>query len=246
MTLLDLNYAYDPDGNPTSVNSGQETYTYDDINRLTSATGPFGTLSYSYDHVGNRLSALVNGTGTTYTYGSYNKLLSAGSTTYTYDNNGNTATKAQGANSWAYTYDFENRLKLVKLNSQPVLQAIYDGDGRRIETVAGDTTVYHYSGASWDPIYVKDVTTGTVTDVVFAGGLRVGKIQASINYYYHLDRLGSVRLVTKTPNVQSFSVKYQPYGTGYATSGSESFQYTGKQLDAPTGLYHYGYRYYDT
>ncbi len=35
MTLLDLNYAYDPNGNPTSVNGGQETYGYDDLNRRT-------------------------------------------------------------------------------------------------------------------------------------------------------------------------------------------------------------------
>ncbi len=60
-TLLDLNYAYDANGNPTSVNSGQETYGYDDVNRLTTAGGPFGTLSYSYDQVGNRLGRGIFG-----------------------------------------------------------------------------------------------------------------------------------------------------------------------------------------
>ncbi len=57
MTLLDLNYACDSNENPTSVNSGQETYGYDDLNRVTTASGPFGTLSYSYDQVGNRLGS---------------------------------------------------------------------------------------------------------------------------------------------------------------------------------------------
>ncbi len=37
-----------------------------------------------------------------------------------------------------------------------------------------------------------------------------------------------------------------PYGNTYSTSGAETFQYTGKQLDVPTGLYYYGYRYYDS
>ncbi len=244
-TLLDLNYAYDPNGNPTGVNGGGETYGYDELNRLTSAGGPFGTLSYSYDQVGNRLSEVVNGTGTTYSYGNYNKLLSAGSTTYTYDNNENTVSKSSGSNSWTYAYDYENRLKQVTLNGQSVLQASYDGDGRRIQTVTGDTTIYHYLANSWDPGYVKDLSTGVTTDVVFAGSFRVGKVQGGVNYYYHLDRLGSVRLVTQSASIQSFTAKYLPYGTPYGTSGSESFQYTGKQLDVSTGLYYYGYRYYD-
>ncbi|MGA8855844.1 MAG: RHS repeat-associated core domain-containing protein, partial [Candidatus Bathyarchaeia archaeon] len=245
-TLLDLNYAYDANGNPTGVNGGGETYGYDELNRLTSASGPFGTLSYSYDQVGNRLSEVVNGTGTTtYSYGNYNKLLSAGSATYTYDNNGNTVSKSSDSNSWTYAYDYENRLKQVNLNGQSVLQALYDGDGRRIQTVTGDTTVYHYLAGSWDSAYVKDLSTGVTTDIVFAGGFRVGKVQGGVNYYYHLDRLGSVRLVTQSANIQSFTAKYLPYGTPYGTSGSESFQYTGKQLDVSTGLYYYGYRYYD-
>ena len=245
MTLLDLNYAYDSNGNPTSVNSGQETYTYDDLNRLTNATGPFGTLSYSYDQVGNRLSAIVNGTTTNYSYGSYNKLLSSGSTNYSYDYNGNTITKTTGSTSWSYAYDYENRLKQVKLNGQSVLQSIYDGNGRRIETVTSNTTIYHYQAGSWDPSYMKNLASGLVTDIIFAGAFRLGKVQDGVKYYYHLDRLGSVQLVTKSAKVQTFITKYLPYGSPYATSGAETFQYTGKMLDSSTGLYYYGYRYYD-
>jgi RHS repeat-associated protein len=245
-TLLDLNYAYDANGNPTSVNSGQESYGYDDLNRLISGSGSFGTLSYTYDQVGNRLTATVNGTQTTYSYGSYNKLLSAGSTGYTYDPNGNTITKTTGSTSWTYGYDYESRLKRTSLNGQTVFQASYDGDGRRIETIAGDTTIYHYVLGSWDPAFVKDLTSGLATDEVFAAGLRVAKVQGAATSYYHLDRLGSVRLVTQTSSVLLFQTKYQPYGSLSATSGTEMFQFTGKQLDAATGLYYYGYRYYDS
>ncbi len=191
------------------------------------------------------MSAVVNGTLTGYTYGSYNKLLSAGSATYTYDSNGNMVTKTSGSSSWIYSYDYENRLKQVTLNGLTAFQAMYDGDGRRIETIAGDTTVFHYHDGSWDPVYVKDLTSGVTIDVIFVGSLRVGKIQGGISYYYHLDRLGSVRLVTQSGTVQSFVAKYLPYGASYATSGAENFQYTGKQLDVSTGLYYYGYRYYD-
>jgi YD repeat-containing protein len=194
-----LNYAYDPNGNPTSVNNGQESYTYDDLNRLTSGVGPFGTLNYTYDQIGNRLSAVVNNTRTSYAYNSYNnELQTAGSTSYSYDPNGNMVSKTSGSTSWTYKYDYENRLKQVILpGTGTVLQATYDGDGRRIQTVAGDTTVFAYLPSSWDPAYVKDVTTGVVTDIISAGGLRVAKVQGAATSYYHLDRLGSVRLVTQ-------------------------------------------------
>ena len=71
-------------------------------------------------------------------------------------------------------------------------------------------------------------------------------MQGPTTWYYHLDRLGSVRLVTKQSTTPTFQNTYQPYGASSATSGSEMFQYTGKQLDSATGLYYYGYRYYDS
>ena len=40
--------------------------------------------TYTYDQVGNRVK-MVQGSTTTYAYGSFNRLSSAGSTTYTYD-----------------------------------------------------------------------------------------------------------------------------------------------------------------
>jgi RHS repeat-associated protein len=181
-----------------------------------------------------------------YVSGSYNKLLSAGSTNYTYDPNGNMIAKASGSNSWTYKYDYENRLKQVYLNGVTVLQAIYDGDGWRIQTIAGHTTIYNYLPGSWDQGYVKDLSSGLVTDVVFAAGLRIGEVKAAVDYYDHLDLIGSVRLVTKSANVESFQTKYQPYGTPYSASGTETFQFTGKQLDTATSLYYYGYRYYDS
>jgi hypothetical protein len=89
---------------------------------------------------------------------------------------------------------------------------------------------------SRDPSYVNSLSNG-VSDVVFAG-VRVGRVQAGVNYYYHLDSLGSVRLVTQSgSSIQPFTAKYLPYGASYGTSGTESFQYTGKQWDVSTGLY---------
>src|SRR6185369_16174695 len=58
--LQSLAYSYDPAGNVTSIADGiapshGQTFGYDVLNRLTSATGAYGSYSYTYDSVGNRL-----------------------------------------------------------------------------------------------------------------------------------------------------------------------------------------------
>src|SRR5207244_7404091 len=70
---LDLNYTYDGTGNVLTLNS--ESYAYDLLDRLTSTTGPWGTLTYSYDQVGNRVK-MVQGSTSTYTYGAFTRLAS--------------------------------------------------------------------------------------------------------------------------------------------------------------------------
>src|SRR5208337_4571489 len=74
--LQDLSYAYDNANNVKSVTdavnaANSQTLTYDSINRLISAasgTGGYGTFSWTYDKVGNRLTQVQGSTTTTYTY----------------------------------------------------------------------------------------------------------------------------------------------------------------------------------
>jgi RHS repeat-associated protein len=52
-TYLSLGYAYDNSGNVLTM--GSATFTYDKLDRLITASGGFGSQSYSYDAIGNRL-----------------------------------------------------------------------------------------------------------------------------------------------------------------------------------------------
>jgi len=85
-----LSYTYDNADNVTAiadaVNAANgQTFKYDLLNRLTSATsgtGGYGTLTYTYDNVGNRLTQVLNGATTTYAYTSgTNRLASISSLT---------------------------------------------------------------------------------------------------------------------------------------------------------------------
>src|SRR5207253_3983557 len=100
----------------------------------TSLSSQNGSISYSYDAVGNRLSrsSTVSGVpSTTSTYDDNDRLASD-----SYDNEGNTT----ATNGNTYGYDFEDRL--TKVNGG-VVSFVYDGDGNRVaKTVNGVTTRY--------------------------------------------------------------------------------------------------------
>jgi RHS repeat-associated protein len=246
---MDLNYTYDGAGNVLTLNT--ETYRYDWLNRLNYSSGPWGTITYAYDQVGNRVRMTQGSTTTVYCYGNYNRLsgyytttsCSSPSTAYTYDANGNTVTKTGG---WTYSYNYANQLTKVVQSGTTIQLNTYDGSGNRVQqTTAASSYTYSYMGLN--TIYDKNVTgsTTTVTKHFYADGLQVAKMVNGAVYYLHEDALGSVRLVATATVTIAFSSNYIPYGQSYGMSGKEVFMYTGKPYDSTTGLYYYGARYYD-
>jgi RHS repeat-associated protein len=241
--LLDLNYTYDAVGNVAGINT--ETYSYDALNRLTYSSGPWGVLQYGYDSVGNRIWAKQGSTNTTYTYGSYNRLISVGSVSYTYDNNGNLRTTSTGGTTTTYNYEFENRLANITQAGSTLGKYIYSPLGARIQKTEGSITTV-YLNQRTNVLYEKQTAGGSTTnDYVYDMGLLIAKVSGGVIFYFHADTLGSIRLVTSGART-SFSSNYQPFGSQYGSSGTDpTYKYAGKPLDGATGLYYYGARYYD-
>ena len=64
--------------------------------------------------------------------------------------------------------------------------------------------------------------------------------------YYHNDMMGSVLAITNASGTVVCREEYRPFGAEHSTwTGCDERKYTGKLLDAATGLYSYGSRYYD-
>ena len=149
-SVYNRSYTYDPSGNITDINdlidpSENQSFGYDPLNRLLTATGVYGPISYTYDKVGNRLTRADNGQTETYSYiTGTNKLLEITGTnpaTFTYDANGNTT----DIGDKSFIYNQNNRLIQVTEGSTTLDEYIYNGQGQRIKKVTqGETTIFIY------------------------------------------------------------------------------------------------------
>ena len=155
---LSLSYTYDANGNILTIADNgynqTQTFTYDSLNRLISASAPasgsipgYSEPSYNYDAAG-RLTSNYNlpNVPITINYGDFNHVNAATSASdnsvYTYDANGNMVTRNPGGTgAYNLSYNAENQLNSV--SGAACGDYVYDGDGNRVlGTVNGKTTVY--------------------------------------------------------------------------------------------------------
>lgn len=172
---LGLTYVgHDAVGNITSIGDSRgagfgQTFTYDALDRLRTAVGPYGSQPFEYDAHGNRNSA----GGTTYQYQSL-RLVNQGGMPYSYDNNGNLAT---GPNA-IYTYTPDNMLESATLVGSLSTYA-YDADRWRIKTVTSTGTSYFLRGPGGELLTeVQNPGTPSVAmkDYIYAGDRLVAVI----------------------------------------------------------------------
>ncbi len=252
-SFLDLDFTFDNNTNITQLINGwrdtdsdwhseTESYSYDGLDRLTSASCNSWSHTYSYDNVGNRTAK----DSVIYTINTVNEVTAlSDNTSFTYDDNGCRTQKSKGTDTWVYTYDYANRLTKVEKNSSTIGEYVYDGDGKRIRvTEDGVTKTYIYSGTN--PVYEK--TSSGHADYIYGPTGRIAKRvtmnSESDTYFYHNDHLGSTKLVTDADKTIIVAAAYEPFGESSVKEGSEDYLFNGKEKDT-TGLYYYGARYYD-
>jgi YD repeat-containing protein len=153
-----LDYVYDQADNITSItdvlnSTRNQTLGYDELHRLTSPTGLYGTLGYTYDAVGNRLTRTSGGNTDTYTYATTsNQLLSilSGSNTrpFTYTTNGQISGDNRGTGeNFGLNYNHQNRLNQITKNSTATTEYLHNALGQRVvkDDLASTTdSHYHY------------------------------------------------------------------------------------------------------
>ena len=178
-SILDMRYNYDNRGNTTSIldyldSSKDQTFSYDDLNRLLTFNGAWGTGSYTYNSTGNRLTKIVASATTNYNYSSNRLTSTTGGEPFSfgYNNNGDLTTM----NGYTLQYDSLHNLISYSQSGTPVAQFTYDGDGMRItKTSNGNTVVYHYDREG-KVTSENDGSGNFIADYIYLNGKLAAKI----------------------------------------------------------------------
>jgi YD repeat-containing protein len=155
--VQDLAFGYDDSGDVISIFDNldftrDQGFTYDDLHRLTQATGLYGQIDYAYNATGNRTSRTVtNGTALTETY--FNDLLSnrldsldrsdLTSRTLAYNHRGDTTRDTRPDGSvYDLAYDSSGRLAAAARDGTALANARYNARGERVARIAGGTRTH--------------------------------------------------------------------------------------------------------
>jgi YD repeat-containing protein len=150
---LGLSYNYDGASNPTSITNSYfaaetRNLNYDALNRLTSASGPWGIGSITYDGGGNITRQAYGGYSINYTY-AYNRINTITgnvSRSYSYDGQGNVT--GDGVNT--YVYDALSQLQCMACGTSGEVQFQYDGQGKRVSEASGGNRTYFVQAPNGD------------------------------------------------------------------------------------------------
>jgi RHS repeat-associated protein len=254
--VLQLNYDdYDYNGNIKHITNvldagRNKTYTYDTLDRLSSGTGTWGSISWTFDGVGNRQTEVINGSSSTYYYNAgTNKLASYGTMqgNFIYDSNGNTE-RASSPGNWEYLYDQNQRLIGVKDYGDLKNIYTYNGNGQRVkkDVGSGQVTIFHYNQAG--QIIAESNSSGTATaEYVYLNGQPLAKIEDGNIYYYHNDHLGTPQKMTDASGTVVWAADYKPFGEATITVSTitNNLRFPGQYFDAETSLDYNYYRDYN-
>jgi RHS repeat-associated protein len=262
-------YVYDALSRRASLaygNGTSQSFTYstggDLLTQAHTLSGTGNTWTNSYTKAHQLLSEAASNASWQYlpavfettTYGAANNLnqyvvVTQGANptvTLIYDANGNLT--ADG--TWAFAYDAENRLKTASKTGTTATY-LYDPLGRRQAKVVGGVTTSFLSDGG-EEIAEYDGSGGLLRRYVPGPGTDqpVAMVTVSgatlVHSYFHVNRQGStVAMSSDAGTVSEGLYTYDAYGQGAPLTGVP-FKYTGRRLDAETGLYYYRARYYST
>ncbi len=164
--------------------------------------------------------------------------------TMAYDANGNLT----GDGVWTFAYDAQNMLR-SSTSAASTSTYQYDPLGRRqMLTEGGVTTTFLHDGDEEIADYsaaaavLRRYVPGPGTDMPIAMVTPSGG--SNLRKYFHTNRQGStIAMSADDGTMAEGPYTYDAYGNGAPATGVP-FKYTGRRLDAGTGLYYYRARYY--
>ena len=230
---------------------------------------------YLYDAAWNVNKRTNNGVVTTFTVDTKNQLIGDSPFNDSYDSNGNLSSRTYSSSTYSYSYDDENQLTSASYNTSYKSDWTYDGRGRMRKRIdyswtgsswyPSVTTYYIYDGMrviqerTSSP--TVSYTRGSDLSGSFEGAGGIGGLLArshayqsgsgswTNHNYYHSDGGGNVTYMVDTNQNMVATYRYDPFGNTISSSGTLAsanvYQFSSKERHANSGMYYYGYRWYD-
>ena len=227
--------------------------------------------AYAFDMIGNRLKSadsLTLPAANNYTPNALNQYSSITNPQSAilnplHDADGNMTSGPLPANVNANStlvWDGENRLIQAQVNGGATVNFTYDAQSRRIaETIGIATKITIYDG--WNPIAEYSTTyaltktyiwgvdlSGSMQGAGGVGGL-LAVTDSTGTYFPTFDGNGNVSEYLDSTGAIAAHYEYDPFGKTTVATGPKAndfaHRFSTKPLDATTGLYYYGYRFYD-
>ena len=253
-------YAYDNAFRITGItdtdNSAlSQSYGYDTLDRLTTATGTGLNETWTYDANGNRqtqggatsstytvatasnrLSSISGGLTRTYAYAPSGQTTSYGGLTFTYMDSGRLSSVSNGSTTTTYVLNALGQR--VKKSGTSVTLFVYDESGHLLGEYDGSGNLIE------ETVWMGDVPVAT---------LRPNGTGVSV-YYIHTDHLNTTRRISRpADNVIVWRWDSEPFGTAAANQDPDgdgiafvyNLRFPGQYYDAETGLNYNMARDYD-
>jgi len=230
------------------VGRSRASYRYDSAGQLVGVSAADGALAFEYDSRGNRVRASGPGSGVSYTYDVANQLLKAGEEGFQFDPRGNLIRRQVGSDITQYEYGSSNRLTAVRLPGGKTVRYSYGPWGEKVKSqdTAGETSHFLYDGLN---LHAKLDGNRQLKARYHSYGLdQFASMElAGQHYFYHLDHLGSVQMLTDKDGKVARRYDYEPFGMVKSRSGDDAnpLLFTGRPFDQEVGLYDFRFRTFD-
>ena len=260
--VQELSFGQDNAGNFTSItdtldSTRNESFGIDALNRLHTASGKYGSRTYTYDNNSNRATIVVGATTYTSTMTSSTNLLASitdGTNTRHFTNaaTGNMATDDRtfiGGGSVSNTYGGRDRLESMTVNGQGVTYKI-NAIGQRVSMAfSGATTHYMYDLAGELIGEANGSTGANQVEYVYMEGIPLAQIDSSGNIFYqHTSQVNQAQKMTNASRTLVWDRIQEPFGETSSTPTSTTptnIRFMGQYADANNSLSYNMNRDYD-
>ncbi len=227
-----------------------QSFAYDGLNRLISASGSYGTIDFSYDKVGNRLTREAGGQIDGYAYvpgtNRLSQITGPNAAIFSYDASGNIT----AVDNRSFIYNQNNRLIRVEEGTEVLGEYTYNALGQRVlKDADGAVTIFLYDFDG--NIVAESRIDGEISfEYLYMGTNRIAMADVSTGrlYYFNNNYLGTPLLITDSDGNVVWDAQYKPFGEAEVSEHASvvnSFRFAGQYFDEETGLHYNWHRYYD-